>query len=204
MAKPPADVREAVVAALYREFDALQWEQLATKEKSEAYERFLTDPKIGVALDTFMDAGSVRVWIKDGPAKEYVRALEGIPPYARYTERAYPGAETMIEKVLGRGWTLAPDSVEDKPMRCEASSPSGERRFLIWGSFPSLKELVWHSLVHRIREPQAVSILIVTRQSIAPLQPAQRDQAQAMCQIVGAEFKSIVRAPSSKPHELEV
>lgn len=198
MAKIPDAVRETVVTALYEEFDELQWEQLPTKGKSEAYERFVTHPKIGGALDSFMDAGSVRVWIKDGPAKEYVRALEGVPPYSRYTTRAYPSIESVIEKVLGPEWGLVRDSVEEKPMRCEATSPSDERRFVIWGSFTSLKELIWHSMMHRVRSPHVVPVLVVTRPSIAPLQPAQRKQAEAMCEIVGAEFKSIVRTPKVK------
>lgn len=198
MARIPEAVREAVVAALYEEFDELQWEQLATKDKSEAYERFLTQPKIGGALDSFMDAGSIRVWIKDGPAKEYVRALEGVPPYARYTTRAYPSIESVIEKVLGAEWGLVPDSVDEKPMRCEARSSADERRFVIWGSFTSLKELIWHSLMYRVRKPDVVPVLVVTRPSIAPLQPSQRKQAEAMCGIVGAELKSIVRAPGAK------
>lgn len=198
MARIPESVRETVVAELYKEFDELQWEQLATKDKSEAYERFLTEPKIGGALDSFMDAGSIRVWIKDGPAKEYVRALEGVPPYARYTTRAYPSVESVIEKVLGPEWVLIKDSVDEKPMRCEATSPKDERRFIIWGSFSSLKELIWHSLMYRVRKPEVVPVLVVTRPSIAPLQPSQRKQAEAMCGIVGAEFRSIVRAPGAK------
>lgn len=203
MAKIPDTVREAVVAALYNEFDELQWEQLATKDKSEAYERFLTHPNIGGALDSFMDTGSIRVWIKDGPAKEYGRAMEGVPPYARYTTRAYPSIESVIEKVLGTEWGLVQDSVEEKPMRCEAKSPGDERRFVIWGSFTSFKELIWHSLMYKVRKPDVVPVLVVTRPSLAPLQPSQRKQAEAMCGIVGAEFKSIVRAPSAKKAQPE-
>lgn len=198
MAEIPESVREAVVTALYGELDDLQWEQLSTTDKSEAYERFLTHPKIGRALDSFMDAGSIRVWIKDGPAKEYVRALEGVQPYARFTARAYPSVESVIEKVLGTDWRLVRETVEKKPMRCEAISPRDERRFVIWGSFRSLKELIWHSLLYKVKKPDIISVLVVTQPSIAPLQPSQLKLAEAMCEIVGAEFNSIVRAPAVK------
>lgn len=198
MAKPPQAVREAVLVKLYAGFDSLQWEQLATKDKSEAYERFLTDPKVGGALGPYMDLGSIRVWIKDGPAKEYARALEGVGPYARYTNRAFPDTQNVIQKVLGEDWSLKTDSLADKPMRCEAASADGRRRFVIWGPFTSLKELVWHALSHRIQAPEAAPLLVVTRPTIAPLQPPQRQQAEAMCKLIGAEFSSIVRIASTK------
>lgn len=199
MAKPPQSVRDAVVAALYREFDSLQWEQLATTGKSEAYERFLTDPNVGGALDAYMDPGSIRVWIKDGPAKEYVRALEGVGSYAKYTRRGYPDTQDVITKVLGKGWTVSRETLAEKPMRCEAVGVDDERRFVIWGSFAALKELAWHALTHRINSPAANSVLVVTRPTIAPLQTEQRKQAEAVCEVIGAEFKSIVRVASSKP-----
>lgn len=193
MARPPQAVRDHVIAALYKEFDLLHWEQLATKEKSEAYERFLTSPEVGGALDPHMDAGAIRVWIKDGPAKEYGRALEGVGSYAKYTSRIYPAPQEAIKKILGDGWSLTPNSMADKPMRCEARTDDGDRRFVLWGPFAALKELVWHALVHRAKAPDSIPLIVVTRPTIAPLQSEQRKQAEAMCQLIGAEFRSIVR-----------
>lgn len=199
MARPPQAIREAALIKLYAEFDLLQWEQLATADKSDAYERFLNDPDVGGTLGTYMDPGSIRVWIKDGPAKEYVRALEGVGPYATYTGRAFPDPRNVIRKVLGDSWLLKAGSLAEKPMRCEADSVDGQRRFLIWGTFAALKDLVWHALLHRIESPTSVPVLVVTRPTIAPLQPPQREQAEAMCELIGAEFYSIVRVASAKP-----
>ena len=199
MAKPPQAVREKVIAALYAEFDSLQWEQLATKDKSEAYERFLTSPEVGGSLDPYMDPGVIRVWIKDGPAKEYGRALEGVGSYAKHTRRTYPQPQDAIKKFLGNEWSLTPDSLADKPMRCEARTEDGERRFVLWGPFAALKELVWHALLHKLKAPKPNLLVVVTRPTIAPLQNEQRKQAEAMCQLIGADFKSIVRVAVAKP-----
>lgn len=200
MGKPPQAVRDKVIAALYAEFDSLQWEQLPTRDKSDAYERFLTSPDVGGSLDPYMDPGAIRVWIKDGPAKEYGRALEGVGSYARYTNRGYPGPQGAIDKILGDEWSLTPDSLADKPMRCEARTEQGERRFVLWGPFSALKELIWHALLHRVQAPMVSPLLVVTRPTIAPLQPSQRKQAEAMCQLIGAEFQSIVRVAVAKPN----
>jgi hypothetical protein len=198
MARPPQAIREAVVARLYAEFDAMRWEQLPTREKSDAYERFLTDPEVGAPLITYMDPGSIRVWIKDGPAKEYLRALEGVGNYAKYTNRAFSDTENLIRKALGADWSLSGGSLADKPMRCEAASSCGQRRFVMWGPFAALKELVWHALLQRVQFPAATPLLVVTRPTIAPLQTSQRNQAERMCDLIGAEFRSIVRLASTK------
>jgi hypothetical protein len=198
MAKPPQAVRDKVIAALYKEFDSLQWEQLATREKSEAYERFLTSPDVGGALDPYMDPGAIRVWIKDGPAKEYGRALEDVGAYAKHTSRVYPEPQDAIKKILGNEWSVTPDSVTDKPMRCEARTEDGETQFVLWGPFAALKELIWHALLHQVKGPTASLLIVVTRPTIAPLQTAQRKQAEAMCQLIGAEFKSIMRVAVTK------
>lgn len=199
MAKPPQAVRDGVIEALYREFDSLQWEQLATREKSDAYERFLTSPQVGGALNPYMDPGGIRVWIKDGPAKEYGRALEGVGLYAKYTGRAYPDTQDAIKKVLGAHWSLVPGSVADKPMRCAAQSEDGVRRFVLWGPFSALKEIVWHALMYKIESPKTSPVLVVARPMIAPLRSEQRKQAEAICEVIGAEFKSIVRVAVTKP-----
>jgi hypothetical protein len=198
MAKPPPTVRDKVITALYKEFDSMQWEQLATRDKSEAYERFLTSPDVGGALDPYMDPGAIRVWIKDGPAKEYGRALEGVGAYAKHTGRTYPEPQEAIRRILGNEWSVKRDSVTDKPMRCEATTEGGERRFVLWGPFAALKELIWHALLHKVKEPTALPVIVVTRPTIAPLQTAQRKQAEAMCQLIGGEFKSIVRVAVAK------
>lgn len=196
--KPPQGVREAVLGKLYARLDALLWEQLSSREKSVAYTQFVDDPEIGGALSTYMDPGKIRVWIKDGPAKEYIRAIEGVGTYAQYTNRALPSAVDTVTSVLGKQWSLVADSAQDKPMRCLAVSSEGERRFVVWGPYTALKELVWHVLLHRIRDAEVKPLLVVTRPSIAPLQTAQRKEARALAELIGAEFKSVVRTATQK------
>ena len=67
-------------------------------------------------------------------------------------------------------------------------------------AFSALKELIWHALLHKVQAPMVSPLLVVTRPTIAPLQTSQRKQAEAMCQLIGAEFQSIVRVAVAKPN----
>lgn len=196
--KPPESVREKVIQVLYKKFDDACWEQLSHKEKSTFYERFLEDSSIGGALGPYMDPGGIRVWIKDGPAKEYGRAIEGVGAYARYTSRSYPNTTETVTKVLGCGWSAVDGSVEEKPMRCLAESQAGDRRFLVWGAVSSIKELAWAIIRHRIKDADTKAVLVVTRMSIAPLQTSDQKLATAVAEVIGADFKTVVRQAVKK------
>jgi len=120
------------------------WADLSTSERSSHYEKWASDPEIISALSPHIPRERIRVWIKDGPMKEYVRARRGIGSYARFVPRAEDFEGQIISRVLGEGWELTPGSVEVKPMRFIALNAELEDKCtVLWGSKPDLKHIVW-------------------------------------------------------------
>lgn len=198
MASVPDHVRRQVTAHLYKRLDDLSWEELSARDKSEAYGRFVDDPKIGGVLKPYLARDRIRVWIKDGPAKEYTRALEGVGPYVSYTGRAYAGPTEVVRPVLGEGWAVRAASVEDKPMRCWVDGPGGSR-YVIWGSHHVLKDLVWQVVLHRADHPDSVPLVVLARREVTALPKHVRAHAEKLCEIVGAECHETRRPITTQP-----
>lgn len=198
MATIPENFRQAVIQELYHRFDTLRWEQLSNTERSVEYARFVENPKIGGVLYRYLNAGDIRVWIKDGPAKEYRRALQGVGPYAAFTARRTPGPDHVVKAALGPEWSADMDSVSDKPMRCWARHTEKQGRFLIWGDSGSLKELIWHAVIFCTEHPETSPTLVITRPSTAPLSAEVWTQVQEMAAVVGADVAQVTHAASRK------
>lgn len=198
MAAIPAEVRAEVIEELVRQFDAAKWEEISANAASGMYDRFVKDPKIGGKLAPFMASDKVRVWIKDGPAKEYRRALEGIGPIAPFTKRAYPGPESVVRLALGDHWTPKPDTVEEKPMRCFAEGPGGQTMFVVWGPLSALQGLIWNSCLLRADAASQPITVVVTKPSAAPLSALEWELVKRLCGIVDAECKQVTYVVSRK------
>ncbi|NCD19677.1 MAG: hypothetical protein EOL89_06810 [Actinobacteria bacterium] len=197
----PDDVRREVAARLYTRLDALRWEELSDRKKSVEYGKFVADPAVGGRLAPFLGADRIRVWIKDGPAKEYVRALEGVGSYVEYTRRAYTSHQDFIASVLGDGWVVREGSVEDKPMRCWVDSADKDSKFVIWGDFRGLKDLIWQAVLHRGEDVGSVPVVVIARREVAPLPKADRAYAETLCGIVGAECQESRRMVVINPEQ---
>jgi hypothetical protein len=193
----PPKVREAVLLELVRQLDEVRWEELGSSDTSAWYTRFVRDENIGRRLSVYMSDVEIRVWIKDGPAKEYRRALEGRGSYAQYTSRAFPGPEIIVRGALGNGWSLIADSVEEKPMRCLAKS-GDQMKFLIWGPTKSLKDLVWQATVTLAENPQTAITLVITRSSATRLTGDSWSLAERLSNVIGVDCKQVTYAVSKK------
>jgi hypothetical protein len=200
MAKVPPDVRTAIIKELVGELDAARWEEVSPSVASEMYDRFVKNPKIGGRLLPYMPADKVRVWIKDGPAKEYRRALEGIGPIASFTKRAYPGPESVVHLALGDQWLPKLDTIEEKPMRCFAEGPAGQPMFVIWGPVSALQGLIWNSCLFRAEDSAKPITVVITKPHSAPLPASEWELVKALCDIVGADCKQVTYAVSRKPN----
>ncbi|MEU0091830.1 hypothetical protein [Kribbella sp. NPDC006257] len=198
MAAIPLEVRTEVITELVRQFDAVRWEELSAHSASEMYDRFVKDPKIGLRLSAFMPAEKIRVWIKDGPAKDYRRALEGIGPIASFTNRAYPGPQSVVRLALGDQWVPRADTIEEKPMRCFAEDPRGQSMFVIWGPLSAIQGLIWNSCLIRVQDPLKPITVVVTKPNSAPLAAADWRLVEALSDIVDADCKQVTYAVSRK------
>jgi len=193
----PPGIREAVLIELIRQLDEVRWEELSPSGTSARYSRFVRDENIGRRLAQYMSDAEIRVWIKDGPAKEYRRALEGRGSYAQYTSRAFPGPEFIVHATLGKGWRLVDNSVGEKPMRCRAQL-GDQAQFLIWGPTKSLKDLVWQASVTLAENPHTAITLVITRPSAARLDGDAWALAEKLSKVLDVECKQVTYAVGRK------
>lgn len=196
----PSRVRDEVLAELARQMDAIRWEELSSVEASQMYDRFMKAPRIGGRLADFMSPGKIRVWIKDGPAKEYRRALEGKGYLAPYTARAYPGADAIVRSALGSGWTPRTDSIDEKPMRCFAVDEDGRSVFIIWGPATSLQNLIWHAALVRADDPRGQITIVLTKATSSPLEDEEWAWAERLARVVKADCRQVTYAVGRKPN----
>ncbi|MFE0879967.1 hypothetical protein ACFW4X_34640 [Streptomyces smyrnaeus] len=198
MAALPEPIRLEIFAELARHFDAVRWEEVSAPAATEMYDRFAKDPKIGGRLAQFMPTEKIRPWIKDGPAKQYRRALEGVGPMAQMTSREYPGPRSVVRVALGAGWTPRAETLDVKPMRCFADGPDGEAAFVTWGPMNGLQGMVWHACLRRVESESQPITIAVTKPNAAPLPDDEWNLALSLATIVGARCEQVTYAVSRK------
>lgn len=197
----PDQVRREVIAELYERFDEIGWEERTLAERSAIYQRLVDDPAIGGRLEPHIPLDRVRLWIKDGPAKEYRRALEGVGPYARFTKRRAVGPPGVVDAVLGADWAVVGGSVGEKPMRCHVELGDA-RRLVIWGPEPSLKELFWHAAVHLLTDTDDEDpLIVITKRGNAPLDATLWRRAKALGELIGCDVAQVSLAVTEKLEE---
>lgn len=200
MSTIPDDVRNEVIAAIYQRMDGVQWEQLRDDQRSALYASFVEEPDIGGRLAPYKDEPGIRVWIKDGPAKEYRRALEGVGAYAKYTSRQLTVPQELIEQALGNDWVIDPASVKQKPMRCEAShSQTGGSVMAVWGPETSFKDLYWHASLATLAGQYGQVSIIITKSMVAPLPNTSWRRYCRLATLIGASCHQVTQSVIRKP-----
>jgi hypothetical protein len=140
----PWEVEEAIVGRLFADMERLGWEGLTPRQRTSQYGRWIADPEVGQRLATFMTPERARVWIKDGPVKEYPRALAGVGKYAPLANGSGSGAD-IVRRALGAEWITDTATLRVKPLRIEAHRDE-DTVVLAWGPARDLKHLVWAAL----------------------------------------------------------
>lgn len=199
MANLPTPIRNATVKAIYARLDNLRWETLGNSERTAEYNRMVSAPEIGGRLAPYMDPGKIRVWIKDGPAKEYRRALEGIGPFASITTRTLGSPGQIVSSALGAGWRVEEGSLAEKPMRCIAVDGHDNRKLVIWGSSDKLSDLVWHAVRERAERPDGRPLIVITRPGPTTVSAAEWNLTERICGVIGADCKQVVQEVTRKP-----
>lgn len=157
----PSDIRVSVIRELYRQIEALDWEDVPSREKSNYYTRWVEDPAIGGELADYYTADGMRVWLKDVPLKEYSRALENFGPFAKYTTKQLSPPAEFISQVLGEAWVMLASSVGEKPMHCLAAS-GVQQRYICWGKARSFRDLLWAAVNQALDSPIRPLIVVYT------------------------------------------
>lgn len=198
MLKLPDEVRDQALAYAYAEFDRRKWEQVPSSERGAVFDELVADEKFRKLLRAYCTPAQMRVWLKDSAAKEYPRALEGIGPTARYTKRGYPGPGVIVAATLGTDWSVVPDSIDQKPMRCQAVNGAGEKADIIWGPRRVLRDLHWAASSARVEGDERIAV-VVTRPTMAAMTELEWERVQSLCDLIGAEAYSVMYAPRAAP-----
>ena len=192
----PTAIREGVIKRLYTDAERLDWENLSVAEKTSQYAIWLEDEDVGGRLLRFRPSESeVRVWIKDGPMKEYSRALLGVGPCAGYVENPHCTPSSVVRATLGESWEAMPETIEIKPARCRASGPGGES-IVLWGKTEDFKFLLFAALEIAVSEgAPEITVAIVETAANPTAKPnrEQMGQIAARCNL-GLRFVNPVRA----------
>lgn len=145
-ARLPTKVREDVARAILGRAVDLHWEELTFQERSAAYSDWVLDPAIGGVIAEYVPADRIRLWIKDGPIKEYQRARRGQGSYAKLLPGAEGLEKRIVDSVLGGKWSVKDGSVKVKPSRFIAVDLHDDEISVTWGTVVELKHVVWHWL----------------------------------------------------------
>jgi hypothetical protein len=198
MVNIPKELRQEIIKTIYERLDRLHWEQLQDDERSALYAAFVRDPTIGEKLAPYMDEARLRVWIKDGPVKEYRRAIEGFGAYATYTSRRLAGPADLVVQALGHGWSVVPESVRQKPMRCDAVHEDGRSVAALWGPASTFKDLYWHASVARASAEKAEIAIVITKLATALLPAPDWDRFQALARLISASCHQVTQHAARK------
>lgn len=141
----PREIEARVVTKLYADASLKDWASMTPQQHSVCYANWVEDPEVGGRLKAFLADSEVRVWIKDGPMKEWSRARSGVGRYADLIEAQIDIPTMLVKKVLGVGWELVEGSVRTKPLRLTARRGEDES-VITWADERNLKHLVWAAL----------------------------------------------------------
>ncbi|MBM7775981.1 hypothetical protein JOD54_006185 [Actinokineospora baliensis] len=180
--KLPSAVREAVCRELYRQVHALDWESLGDQQKTEQYSLWVDHPAIGGELADHYTAEGMRVWLKDGPMKEYTRALEGVGSYAAYAVKRLADIGETIREAIGPEWRTVPGTRAEKPMHMDITDGT-VRRYMCWGQPQTFRDLLWAAVRVAIGAPERPLILITLREgrSLESTEEVFQDKVAAHC-----------------------
>lgn len=170
-----------VVTALYQDAHSQNWLHLSPGDRSRAYSAWVDDERVGGVLTKYMTPEAARAWIKDGPMKEYGRALRGTGRYAKFGRSGGTTASDIVKAALGQEWSVIEGSVGVKPFHAEAVDPSGETTvYLAWDESRNFKNLVWAALRASVESGLASHIIVTEPQGVTtPHEIAERQKAMA-------------------------
>lgn len=171
----PKDIETKVVTRLYADAKQLDWASLTPQQHSAQYTKWVNDPEVGGRLREYLSTSDTRVWVKDGPMKEWSRSLSGVGKYAPLISGADNTPGRLVRKVLGEGWQIDNDTLRVKPLRVTARLDE-EETVLTWAPVGGLKHLVWAALIASTEGDSRQWVLCVVETFTKPT-PANEKQA---------------------------
>lgn len=171
------DVETKVVRRMYQQVIDLDWAAMSQADRTKKYNEWTENSSIGGHLLPFLiTEQAVRVWLKDGPIKEYPRAVYGYGKYGKLLSRPAISIPVLVDKAMGAGWIVADDSFIVKPLRVTLrhhDDESQERRFA-WGPAKDVKHLVWGALKAELKGDQLPWVICLTESFTHPIPDSDR------------------------------
>ncbi len=175
MPRIPKDVETKVVRKLYADAASMDWAHLTPQQRSAQYSKWVQDSEVGGRLQEYLTAETARVWIKDGPMKEWSRSSNGVGKYAALVDGSQDTHSKLVRKALGEGWTVLPDSLRIKPLSLVATKDD-EETVVTWAGASELKHMVWAALTANAEGDTRPWVLCVVGTFTKPT-PANEKQA---------------------------
>lgn len=141
----PKEIEWKVVRKLYADAKELDWATLTPQQHSAQYGKWVADAEVGGRLREYLSDSEVRVWIKDGPMKEWSRSRSGVGKYADLVEAAEDVPSKLVRKALGTDWEFDRSTIRTKPLRILARKEE-EETIVTWAAAKDLKHLIWAAL----------------------------------------------------------
>lgn len=171
----PKEVESKVVTKLYADAATLDWAGLTPQQHSAQYTKWVDEPEVGGRLREYLSSGDARVWIKDGPMKEWSRSLSGVGKYATLVDGSDDIKARLVHKALGENWHIDNETLRVKPLRITARSGEDET-VVTWAPANGLKHLVWAALTASAEGDSRNWVLCVVETFTKPI-PANEKQA---------------------------
>ncbi len=176
MVKIPPEVELAVVTRLYSDALKLDWSGLRPQQRSAQYDKWVDDPEVGGKLQGYLSPSGARVWIKDGPMKEWTRAHAGIGKYAKLLDDPVATQRKVVAKALGPEWEPLSETLKVKPLRVTARDGEGDEAVVTWAPPSGLKHMAWAALSASANGDPRQWVVCVTETFTKPT-PANERQA---------------------------
>ncbi|MFF3864250.1 hypothetical protein [Micromonospora sp. NPDC001898] len=187
----PKDVEMDIVWILYADARELDWEHLTDTEKSASYDQWAQDPRFTDRLSLWVKTPQERrVWIKDGPMKEYARARNGVGKYAVALDSPTAEVSEHIRMALGPDWEANLDTLSIKPLRVLACRADETVNFA-WAPAKDFKHLVWAALKAQAYGDSDPWVLCVVSSFAKPIKREERLFHQKMGERCGLRVAHI-------------
>lgn len=191
----PNELEMKIVKLLYDEAEAMGWLYLPDSERTASYNRWADDPRVGGRMALFLKTTQQRrVWIKDGPMKEYARAIYGVGKYAPLIERPGAAVSTLVSKALGPEWEADLSTRQIKPLRVLAHAGEGRGTRFTWGPAKDLKHLVWAALRAQAGGDATPWTLCVVSSFVQPLPLEEKQEHLRIGERCGLQIVHVVGA----------
>jgi hypothetical protein len=171
----PKEIENRVVTKLYADAGDLDWASLTPQQHSAQYTKWVDDDDVGGRLREYLTDGDARVWIKDGPMKEWSRSCSGVGKYAALVEGAVDTQDRLVRNALGEDWRADRETLRVKPLRITARNDEKET-ILTWAPANGLKHLIWAALTASAEGDAREWVLCVVETFTMPT-PANEKQA---------------------------